>query len=631
MHKKPYGTWSSTLTAEKVAGAVVAFQDLVLTDDAVYWSEMRPQEKGRNVIVKQIFGSSAQDILPQEFSARSRVHDYGGASFAVIDNVIYFTQDSDQRLYRFVPGKTPIPLTPEGIRFAELKPSPYGLIGVGESHENAGEPENFLACIDPHTGTVKRIATGHDFYASAAISTDGKKIAWICWDHPNMPWDDTQLWCGDLTAQGIENIHQIDAQSTHQSFLQPQFSPAGDLWVLCDKNNWWNLYRIQGDQLIPMFEVNKDIGGPLWVFGQQQWTFYQDHPLVIFSQNGRQHIFKINNGSAQALDLPYSSYSQLRVNARGIAFLAGAPDKPSAVCWYFQEKLTVLRENRVLDLASEEFSMPQHITFQSGTDRKAYGYYYPPKNTAYQDWGENTQDLGGNPQDLSEKPLLIVKSHGGPTGNCGCDFNAEIQYWTQRGYAYVDVNYAGSSGYGRAFRKSLNENWGIFDVEDCIAAADYLIAQGLADPKRLIITGGSAGGFTTLSALTFTDRFHAGACLYGVSDLAALAQETIKFESRYLDALIGPYPEMKSRYDARSPLFHIQHLSAPVIFFQGEQDKVVPVVQSQRCYEALKAKGIKTALWVFEGEGHGFRQAKTRQQVLMAQEAFYAEVFGLSA
>lgn len=611
--KKPqaFGLWPSQITSDWVAGAVQSFQDLILTDDYLYWSEMRPNEKGRVVIVRCLPGNPPEDILPQEFNARSRVHEYGGASFSVIGDTIIFSNASDQRLYTFKVGETPRALTAPGIRFSDVKGSPYGLIAIAESYDKAGEPENYIALVDADTGTVRPLVTGHDFFADVAISADGKQMAWIAWDHPNMAWDNSQCWVGQLSDAGITQAQQIDSSHPNQSFLKPQFALDGSLWVVCDKNNWWNIYRVlENRSLRPYFEVDGDIGGPLWVLGQQAWTFFRDEIVCTYAADGQGRLYQCQQGVPQPLDLPYTQFSQIRANARGVAFFAGAPDKASAVCWLEAGKLTVLRENRDLTLDPEDMSLPTHLTFNSGDSRQAHAYYYPPSNRQYEGL-------------LDEKPPLIVKSHGGPTANSGSDFNADIQYWTNRGYAYVAVNYAGSSGYGRAYRQSLNGHWGIFDVEDCIAAANTLVEKGLADPKRMIITGGSAGGFTVLAALTFHNTFQMGSSLFGVSDLTALAEETHKLESRYLDNLVGPYPEAKARYLERSPLYHIEQLSVPVIFFQGEDDKVVPLSQSEACYQALKAKGINTRLWIFEGEGHGFRQAKNRQKVLDASEAFF--------
>lgn len=614
----PYGTWDSPISAEMASSAIVAFQDVVIDGQDIYWSEMRPNEGGRCAIIKQS-NNQQHEVLPKEFNARTRVHEYGGAAFTVAKGTIYFVNFSDQRLYRMVSGKKPEALTQSGIRFADLKVTPYGIVAVAESHlNNDHEPENFLALIHLETGELQILAQGYDFYSSPALNHDYQKMAWLCWNHPNMPWDNTELWVADFSANGLQNVQQIDAEQPEQAFFQPQWGPQNQLVVASDKSNWWNLYQVQGTGLEQLFAVESEIGRPLWNFGASTWGFYQEDILCVYFSQGKNRLHRVKQGESVALDLPFTSFSQLRIAGEKVVFIGGNSLKPTAIVELKALKEPIiLRENSPFVIDDGYLSQPEHITFHSSEGRVAYAYFYAPHN-----------------QDFAAKeglPPLIVKSHGGPTANCGADFNLDIQYWTSRGFAVVDVNYAGSTGYGRAYRKSLENNWGIYDVQDCANAALHLAQIQRVNSTQFAITGGSAGGYTTLAALAFTDTFQVGASLYGVSDCEALAKETHKFEARYLDRLIGPYPQMLTTYLARSPLYHVDKLTAPVIFFQGDEDKVVPLDQAQKMHDALKNKGILTELYVFKGEQHGFRQAQNRITVLEKMRQFFLTVWKIGS
>lgn len=613
----PFGTWDSPISAQQASASVLAFQDVVVDGEAIYWSEMRPQEGGRYAIMKAS-EQGPKEMLPAPWNARTRVHEYGGASFTAHQGIIYFIHFADQRLYRLADDEIAA-LTPPGIRLAECKMTPYGIIAIAESHQDNGEPKNFLALVHLATGEVAPLAQGDDFYSSPALNQDFTQIAWISWKHPNMPWDDTQLWVANINQQGLSAVRRVDASNENQAFFQPQWNKKGELVVASDKNNWWNLYQVVGDKLEILFSVESEIGQPLWTLGASTWTFLPDNSIACtFFQNGKNHLFIYKNHQLTPLTLPYNHFAQIRAHQDNVVCIAGSPNKATAMLKIgpFGE-FEILRENVALNIDATYLSQPKHITFPSHEGRLAHAYFYPPCN----------KDFQGLP---GTKPPLIVKSHGGPTANCGVNLNLDIQYFTSRGFAVVDVNYAGSSGYGRQYRKSLEGNWGIFDVQDCQACALYLAEQGLVDKNKLAITGGSAGGYTTLAALAFTKTFHVGASLYGVSDLAALAEETHKFESRYLDKLIGPYPQEKSTYQQRSPLYHIDTISAPIIFFQGDEDKIVLPNQAQMMVEALQAKGIPTKYILFQGEQHGFRKAENRIQVLEQQKQFYLRAFGLS-
>lgn len=612
--EKAFGTWKSPITAGLASGKTLTFGDIVLEKEAIYWSEMRPEEGGRTTILKWTAKEKIVEMLPASFNARTRVHEYGGASFTVHEGILYFTNYADQRVYRLTPGQAPVALTSPNLRFAEMQMSPFGLLAIGESHQYKDEVENFLALIEPHSGELTVLASGHDFYAGIALTKDAKKIAFMAWDHPNMPWDNTQLYIGDFSSKGITNLKQIDKEYAEQSFFQPTFSPKGELTVVSDKSNWWNLYSLEKEQLIPLFKVESDIGQPLWQLGVSRFAFYEDDIVCAFEEAGKTRLFILKDSQVKPLDLPYSQFTQIRTKEDKIVCFASAPDKATAlICIDKQKQVTVIRQSTDIQIDAGYISAPKHIVFPSGKNRESYAYFYPPQN----------KDYVGLKNTL---PPLIVKSHGGPTASCDESLNLEIQYWTSRGFAFVDVNYAGSSGYGRAYRKLLEGNWGIFDVEDCEAVALFLAKEGLVDKNKLAITGRSAGGYTTLAALTFTPTFHVGASLYGVSDLVLLTQETHKFESHYLEKLLGPYPEADQVYLARSPSNHVDKLRRPVIFFQGDEDKVVPPNQAENLYLALKEKGIQTKYCLFQGEQHGFRKAESRITVLEETLAFFLDV-----
>lgn len=598
---KPYGSWHSPLSAEHAASGALSFQHIVVDGEDIYWLEMRPLEKGRCVIVKKSPNEPPIDVLPEPFNARSRVHEYGGGDFTVAQGVIYFTHFADQRLYKIKDG-IPRAITPPGVRFADLKATPYGIVAIVESHLTE-PPINFMALINDEMITL---AKGHDFYSSAALSLDYKKIAWISWDHPNMPWDETTLWVADIHEQGLTNVRQIDA-SVGQSFFQPQWGPEGELCVISDKSNWWNLYRVCGEHLTPLFTITAELGAPLWRLGASSWGFYRTGIVGSYFQNDKMCLFYFDQ-KLQPLALPYTHFSQLRVCADKLVMVAASAVESSAVIMIENQQVTVLRQSVPSLLEPSYISLAQPIRFAS-QERFAYGFYYPPLHPYYQ--GEKH----------TQPPLLVV-CHGGPTGHSSGNFNADIQYWTTRGWAVVEVNYAGSSGYGRDYRKSLENQWGIYDVQDCQAAALFLAEQNLACRQKLAITGKSAGGYTALAALTFTRTFQIGAILYGIGDLVGLIQ-THKFESHYLNRLVGPYPEQKARYEQRSPFVHSERLSVPVIFFHGEQDKVVPLQQAQNMYSALQAKGVASRLFVFKQEQHGFKDAQTRSTVLTEKSQFF--------
>tara|TARA_R110002110_G_scaffold415856_3_gene658452 strand:+ start:26679 stop:28550 length:1872 start_codon:yes stop_codon:yes gene_type:complete len=608
-----FGTWDSPIGAEMVAKNNIAFQDIVLDNNNIYWSEMRPSEGGRYVIVKQS-NHKTTDILPDDYNARSRVHEYGGSAFTVKDDIIYFVNYTDQKIYELKPDQKPRAITQAGTRFADMHVTPFGIIAVAESHTENKIPENYIAQIDTESGKISKITDGKDFYASIAISSDYKNIAWICWNQPNMPWDNNELWTAKLSDNGISSPQQIEPKVIEQSFFQPQWRKDNQLFVISDKSNWWNLYAVSDTIITPVFKVNSEIGLPQWVFNMSTWGFYNDKIICTFSEQGMGKLFEYDADKLSEINLPFTSFSQIRCNDNNLVMLAGSSTLPTRIIKLTPDyKHTTLQSSLDLQVHSDYLSAPEHIQFDTTDGRQAYAYFYPPKNKHYQGMAHSL-------------PPLIVKSHGGPTASASPNLNLQIQYWTSRGFAFADVNYAGSTGYGRQYRKSLEGQWGIYDIDDCSAVAKYLSSQNKVNSNKLAITGGSAGGYTTLAALTFTNTFHVGASHYGVSNLEALAKETHKFEAKYLDRLIGPYPEAKNLYRQRAPIENTKKLSAPIIFFQGAEDEIVPPNQAEAMYFALKEKGIKTSYFLFPGEQHGFRKSENIVTALEEQNKFFVEV-----
>lgn len=589
-----YGHWTSPITPEWITHSQKKYGQIVLDGTSVYWDETRPQERGRSVVVGQ-----TSEYTPADMSSRTRVYEYGGLSFAVSQGKVYFVNDRDQRVYL-----DKEPLTPEATRCGDIHVAGEYLLGVGEKGY-----ENFLFSLHIPTKKFTRIAEGHDFYSSPTVSPDGKKIAYLTWDHPNMPWDGTDLWVGEWLDGEINSPKKV-AGGKNESIFQPQWSPPGVLHFVSDRTGWWNLYTLE-KALCPM---EAEFGLPGWNLGMSTYAFAGDKIVCCLNQNGTWSLAELS--PFKKLDLPWTFYTQIRSTAEKTYFIAASETEDRSIIEYDRstQKTSVIAHNPALHLDPQTLSKPELITFPSKKGRTAHAIYYPPRNKNFEAPAES-------------KPPLLVMLHGGPTSQAPAIFDLKIQFWTSRGFAVVDVNYGGSTGYGRPYRDSLKKEWGVVDVEDCEAAAHFLIQQGKADPKRIAIRGGSAGGYTTLAALTFTKTFTVGASYYGVTDLTALAQETHKFESRYTDTLLGPYPEAKAVYDARSPLFHVDKLRSPVIFFQGAEDLVVPVGQAQVMYDVLKKKNIETELIIYPEEQHGFRKSENIKDSLIRELAFYLKIW----
>lgn len=625
----PYGSWKSPITSDLIVSGTVGIGQIAIDGDDIYWVEGRPSEAGRSVIVRRTPDGKITDVTPAPFNVRTRVHEYGGASFAVARGVIYFSHFADQRIYCQALESPPEPLTPAAnSRYADvIVDQPKNrLICVREDHAGEGESVNTIVSINLDNGADIQILTqGNDFYASPRLSPDGSQLSWICWNHPNMPWDGTELWVAEINADGSLGEKYLVAGGVDESIFQPEWSPDGVLYFVSDKSNWWNFYRTanpslhEKPEIEPVCEMAAEFGLPQWVFGMSTYAIVSESKIICtYTQQGKWHLASLDLATKQLTNIEtgYTDISSVKARGETVVFLAGSPTESTAIVQLnlATSQLEILRNSSDLSIDSGYLSVPQPLEFPTENGLSAFGFFYPPKN----------QDFAAP---AGEKPPLVVKSHGGPTAATSSSMNLKIQYWTSRGFAVLDVNYGGSTGYGREYRRRLQDSWGIVDVDDCANGAKYLAEQGLVDGERMAIAGGSAGGYTTLCALTFRDVFKAGASYYGVSDLEALATDTHKFESRYLDGLIGPYPDRKDLYVARSPIHSAEGLSCPVIFFQGLEDKVVPPNQAEMMVEILKAKGLPVAYVAYEGEQHGFRRAENIKRTLDGEFYFYSRVF----
>lgn len=619
-----YGSWKSPITSDLVASGVIRFDSqIALSGDDVFWIEGRPTEAGRNVIVRWRDGHGS-DIVRQPFNARSRVHEYGGGSFLVDNQTVYFSNFADQRLYRKEPTGDSEPFTsPGSMRFSDgvVDRFHHRIVSVCEDHSLSGaKPVNSIVSIDLTSGAVRGLVAGNDFYSSPRVSPDGTQLVWLTWNLPNMPWDYTELWLGALAADGSISSASKIAGGSDDSICQPRFSPDGTLYFVSERTGWWNLWRWARHKAEQVTNMEAEFGGPAWVFGQSHYAFESSERIVCaYVRAGQSSVATVDTRTLRldTLDLPYTSVGTIESRQGEAILLAASPTHPASIVRVSLDtgKTEVLRQSAQVNVDTEFFSTPERISFPTENAVMANAIYYPPTNREF--FGR--QD---------ERPPLLVLSHGGPTGSASSAFSLSIQYWTSRGFAVADVDYGGSTGYGRDYRRRLDGKWGIVDVGDCVNCARYLVDHGKADPDKVAIRGGSAGGYTTLAALTFRDLFKAGASYYGVSDLEALEKDTHKFESRYLERLVGPYPERKDLFVERSPINHIDKLSCPVIFLQGDEDKVVPPSQAELMANALRKKGVPVAYILFSGEQHGFRQAANIKRALDAELYFYSRVFG---
>jgi dipeptidyl aminopeptidase/acylaminoacyl peptidase len=626
--RRPFGSWPSPLSPEDLSRAVRRLAGPTLAGDgSVFWLEGRPGEGGRTVLVRRLPDGTIADVTRPPFNVRSRVHEYGGGAHAVSDGAagpeVFFVDFADQAVYCQRPGEPPTRLlSAPDWRFGDLvvDPARPRLLAVGERHRPDQEPENVIVAIDRVSGALDVVVRGADFYAAPTPSPDGARLAWLSWNHPHMPWDAAALQVADLDGEGRPGPARQVAGDARASAQQPAFGPDGALWFLHEGNGFWNLWRDGGQGAEAITRLDAELGLPLWGLGVSTWGFV-DARTVLFAavKMGSCQLYTCDTASRELhpITCEVAALNHLHVRQGRAALLAGFADRPAAILELDvrAERFTLLRQTFESPLPSSFISRPEPLSFPTTGGDTAFGFFYPPQNPE------------ARPPE-GDRPPLLVMVHGGPTAASMPAFSPAVQFWTTRGFAVLDVNYRGSTGYGRRYRDRLAGNWGVYDVDDCVAGVRALSEAGRVDPRKVAIRGGSAGGYTVLAALVRTDRFGAGASHYGISDLAALVRDTHKFESRYCEGLVAPLAERPEVYRERSPITHADRLRSPVIFFQGLDDRVVPPDQTERLVEALRSKGLPAEYHAFAGEQHGFRRADTLQSVLQAELAFYGRVFG---
>jgi dipeptidyl aminopeptidase/acylaminoacyl peptidase len=621
----PYGAWVSPVTVELMTEAAIGLSALSVDGENLYWLEARPSEKGRTVLCRRRADGKIEDVTPPPINVGSRVHEYGGGAYRVQAGIIIFSERTDGSIW-LIEGDGALRriATPEGCRYADFE---FDLLrrqalAVREDYRGRSptDPRAAIVALPLDPGEAETVLfEGPDFLSSPRLSPSSDKLAFIAWDHPNMPWDGTRLYVADVTRDGTLHSAQRVAGKIPEAIVQPNWSADGTLYFCSDRTGWWNLYALRTGGVESLAPVEAEIGGPHWVFRQRFFDFLPDGKIIAaIVRGGVRSAVTIADGRSAPLGIGQVQECPCPLGG-GIAYIATPPASPPAVS--VLPKLddsapTKIRAAAPAVIPQESTSPGAPIDF-STRGGNGHAFWYPPKNRNYE-------------SPPGELPPLIVLSHGGPTSMASNGFSLGIQFWTSRGFGVVDVNYGGSTGYGRSYRERLHGQWGVVDVEDCAAAAHSLVERGLADGNRLIIRGGSAGGFTTLTALTSFNLFKAGASYYGVGDLMLLVRDTHKFESRYLDKLIGPLPEAEALYRERSPINHLDRLSCPVIFFQGEDDKTVPPNQAETIVEAMKARGLPVAYYSFAGEGHGFRKAETLRRALELELDFYGRVFSFN-
>ena len=617
----PCGSWPSLLSVAQTAGAQRRFLQPRLWDGAVYWLEGRPEEGGRVVLMRER-DAARQELTPRPFSVRSRAHEYGGGAYAPAADGVYFCNDADQCIYIYKrDADAPVRVTAPGpYRFADLVPDPTRrrLIAVAEDSSGAGYRDLLLA-ISLEDGRIAPLREGAGFFSSPALSPDGRLLAWLTWDDSQMPWDGSTLWLAELDAMGALGDARRLAGGTEESVFQPRWSPQGILHFVSDRSGYWNLYRHTDGACQAVCADAADYGYAQWVFGMSAYGFLSaDEIAAVRVERGRSQLVRIRAGlgKREPLDARYSHIEHLDAAEGRLVMVAGAADATCGIVAGGADGLSCLGDSG-FGWPKASLSRARMMGFPTTGGEQAYLWYYPPCNAA-------CEPLTG------ECPPLILRCHGGPTSMNGDALDARVQFWTSRGFAFADLNYRGSTGFGRAYRRSLAGQWGVKDVEDCVHALRHLVAAGLADPARAAVSGSSAGGFTALAAVTFHDVFRACSVQYGISELETAMRDTHRFEARYGDTLLGPWPQARDIYRGRSPFHAADRIRVPVIFFQGARDTVVPADQTSRMLQALRERGVPAACLLFPEEGHGFRRAETLRQVLAAELAFYARVFGLT-
>lgn len=621
----PYGSWPSPLTADAVVAGALRLGSIQVDGDAIYWVEGRPADQGRQVIVRRDPDGTRRDVVSAPYNVRTRVYEYGGRSYVVHDGDVWFVDFADQRMRHAAKGGEPRTLTPEAdLRYADLivDARRERVICVHEDHTGAGEARNLIATVAGSGGAPQPLVEGSDFYAAPRLDPSGDRLCWLSWDHPNMPWDGTELWVADVDAGGaLRNARKV-AGGQRESIAQPAWSPSGVLHFISDRTGWWNPYRVDAHGSVSqLVRADGEFCPPAWLLGYSSYAFLDEDRLACaVCTNGlwTLRVLDARSGELTTVDAEFTELGDQVVVLDGKVILtAGSFTMTRSIAAVDVDTghVEVLQRSHEPDVDEAYLTVPEHVEFPTENGVRAHAWFYPPRN------GDVRAPDG-------ERAPLLVHSHGGPTASANTSLNLEIQYWTTRGIGVLDVDYGGSTGYGRAYRERLDGEWGIVDVDDCVNGARFLCDRGDADPQRVMIAGGSAGGYTTLCALTFRDFFRAGASHFGVADLELLRRDTHKFESRYEDHMIGPYPQTRTVWYARSPIHFVDQLSCPVILFQGLEDQVVPPNQAETMYAALVAKGIPCAYVPFEGEQHGFRRAENIRRALEGELYFYSRVFG---
>jgi dipeptidyl aminopeptidase/acylaminoacyl peptidase len=624
------GSWPTPITSELVVRAAARLGEVCVDGDDVYWSEARPTEGGRSVIVRRSADGTVTDVLPGPWNARTRVHEYGGGAWTVSGGTLWFTEFSDQRLYRLVPGSdVPVAVTPEpevaaGVRHADLRVVSSGaaVLAVRETHTASGAATDVVNEIVrvSEDGSTEVLVSGTDFVSDPRLAPDGVTLSWLRWNHPDMPWDSTEF-----VVRAADGTEHVIAGGPGESVVQPTWDDDLALWFFSDRTDFWSLYRKRPHEEPELVvDVGGDIAGPQWVFGLSRFALLSDgRAVVAYGRDGADRLAVAEpGGELRELDVPYDVFRYVTAQGTSVVCLAAGPASEPVVLRIDVDggEPELLRPARDLGLDPAWFSRPEHVTFptdprDTGIDT-AHALVYPPANPE-----------AGAPD--GELPPLMVVVHGGPTSATAPVLSLEIQYWTSRGFCVADVDYRGSTGYGRRYRDALRGHWGIVDLDDVVACARYLADAGRVDPARMAIRGGSAGGYTTLAALTMRPGvFTAGASHFGLADLRAFVGETHKFESRYLDGLIAPWPAGEEVYIERSPVTHVDALDTPLAVFQGEEDKVVPPDQAEIIVAALREKGVPHAYLLFPGEQHGFRKAENIRAALDGELSFYSQIWG---
>ena len=626
---RSYGSWRSPVTADAIVAGVIGLSQIQLDADDLYWVESRPAESGRNVVVRRRPDGTVEDITPPGFNVRTRVHEYGGGAYQVHNGIVWFSNFADQRVYRQEPGSAPLPITPKlDIRHADFVHDERRarLIAVREDHSTGSTwAVNSIVGIPDKAGAGSdesvTLVDGNDFYSTPRLSPSGTQLCWLTWNHPNMPWDGTELWVGEVADDGGLRAARKLVGGAAESIFQPSWAPDGVLYFTSDRSNWWNLYRWNGQTIEPVAEVSAELGTPQWLFGFSTYAIASERRIVsqVRSEGiARLALVEPDAHRLHELATPYTALSPYIAARAGRAYtIAGSPTQPMSLIAVELDtgQVGVLRRSSDPWLDPSYISVPEAIEFPTEGGLMAHGFFFPPKNPEYE-------------APAGELPPLIVYVHGGPTSAVSNQLEHDVQFWTTRGFAYLIVNYGGSSGYGRAYRQRLNGQWGVVDVEDSVNAARYLVGQGLVDGNRVAITGGSAGGYTVLRALTSSDFFKAGASHFGISDLEVFHSDTHKFESLYDQTLIGRWPEDRHIYRQRSAIHFVDRIGVPIILFQGLEDKVVPPNQAELIVDAMRNKGLPVAYLAYEGEQHGFRMGKNIKRTLEAELYFYSRIFG---